>query len=136
MKTIFADTFYWIALINKTDEWHKQVRSYSSSLKAVTIVTTEEVLTETVNFFSNYPPLIKQTVYNFVVQIMADPHIQVMVQEHKSFTNGLLLFQKRLDKGYSLTDCISMERMKNLNIYEVLTHDQHFQQEGFLILFP
>lgn len=25
MKTIFADTFYWVALINDRDDWHEQV---------------------------------------------------------------------------------------------------------------
>ncbi len=25
MKQIFADTFYWVALINKKDNWHQRV---------------------------------------------------------------------------------------------------------------
>ncbi len=51
MKTIFVDTFYWIALINKTDSWHLPVKNYSYNLKNIQLVTTEEVLTETINFF-------------------------------------------------------------------------------------
>ena len=43
------------------------------------------------------------------------------------------LYEQRLDKGYSLTDCISMNVMKQLNITEVLSHDKHFTQEGFTI---
>ena len=37
--------------------------------------------------------------------------------------------------GYSLTDCVSMVVMKQLGITEVLTHDKHFTQENFRILF-
>lgn len=38
------------------------------------------------------------------------------------------------DKGYSLTDCISMNVMRAQGMAEVLTHDGHFAQEGFTIL--
>jgi predicted nucleic acid-binding protein len=33
-----------------------------------------------------------------------------------------------------LTDCISMEAMRQESITEILTHDNHFKQEGFAIL--
>jgi uncharacterized protein len=45
-----------------------------------------------------------------------------------------MLYEKRPDKGYSFTDCISMIVMRQMNITEVLTGDPHFQQEGFTIL--
>jgi predicted nucleic acid-binding protein len=48
---------------------------------------------------------------------------------------GFELYEQRPDKGYSLTDCISMSVMRQMNINEVLTGDRHFQQEGFTILF-
>jgi uncharacterized protein len=41
----------------------------------------------------------------------------------------------RLDKGYSLKDCISMHTMRQRGISEVLTNDRHFEQEGFRALF-
>lgn len=135
MKSIFADTFYWVALINKTDSWHQRVRSYSPNLSNVNIITTEEVLTETINFFASFPAPIRAAVSQLVVQIIADYNIQVIPQTHQSFIEGLELFQQRFDKGYSLTDCISMMTMKKLDIMEILTHDKHFTQEGFLILF-
>lgn len=129
MKSIFADTFYWVALINKTDSWHQRVRSYSPNLSNVKIITTEEVLTETINFFASFPAPIRAAVSQLVVQIIADYNIQVIPQTHESFIEGLELFQQRFDKGYSLTDCISMMTMKKLDIMEILTHDKHFTQE-------
>lgn len=47
---------------------------------------------------------------------------------------GLDLYGARPDKGYSLTDCISMQTMRDRGIVEVLTHDHHFEQEGFVLL--
>ncbi|AFZ59358.1 hypothetical protein H6G54_03460 [Anabaena cylindrica FACHB-243] len=77
MKKIFADTFYWIALLNPKDDWYDSVIKVSQSIANSQIITTEEVL----------------------------------------------------------TDGISMNIMNQLEIIEVLTHDQHFTQEGFIILF-
>ena len=134
MKQIFADTFYWVALINKKDNWHQRVIEVTSTLKNVEIVTTDEVLIEVLNFLSAIVPLRRRTV-QFVDDIMQNPHIKVIPQNRESFLEGFNLYRRRLDKEYSLTDCISMTVMQRLKINEVLTHDNHFKQEGFIILF-
>ena len=43
MKKIFADSFYWIALINPKDQWRKRALEASKDLVGVSIVTTDEV---------------------------------------------------------------------------------------------
>jgi predicted nucleic acid-binding protein len=58
----------------------------------------------------------------------------VIEHSHETFLAGLELYEARPDKGYSLTDCISMNLMRERGINEVLTHDHHFEQEGFTIL--
>lgn len=40
----------------------------------------------------------------------------------------------REDKQYSLADCASMCVMDAEGIREVLTHDRHFEQEGYTVL--
>jgi predicted nucleic acid-binding protein len=49
MKTIFADTFYWVALINNRDDWHEKAIEMTRKLQQVTIVTTDEVFIEVFN---------------------------------------------------------------------------------------
>jgi predicted nucleic acid-binding protein len=66
---------------------------------------------------------------------MQNPCLQVIPQNRESFREGFELYRRRSDKEYSLTDCISMTVMQRLKISEVLTHDNHFKQEGFIILF-
>jgi predicted nucleic acid-binding protein len=51
------------------------------------------------------------------------------------FERGVELYSKRLDKNWSLTDCISFVVMQDLGITEALTGDQHFEQAGFRALF-
>ena len=136
MRTLFADTFYWAAMLNPRDQWHGEVKRFNQTLGAVKIVTTDEVITEFLNFFSGFETVIKQGAAQRAKLILASPMVEVVPQSRITFLAGLRLYEQRLDKGFSLTDCISMEIMKSLNITEVLTHDQHFRQEGFQILFP
>ena len=134
MRTVFADTFYWVALLNSSDAWHQQVRYLSRSLAQTRIITTDEVLTEILNFFSSFRPEMRQGALRLVRKIMADSNIQVIPQTRESFLAALALYEQRPDKEYSLTDCISMYTMRQLGLTEVLTHDQHFTQESFIIL--
>jgi predicted nucleic acid-binding protein len=47
------------------------------------------------------------------------------------FESGLELYEKRPDKDWSLTDCISFVVMKREGIVDALTGDHHFEQGGF-----
>ncbi|MDP7134637.1 MAG: PIN domain-containing protein, partial [Planctomycetota bacterium] len=41
---------------------------------------------------------------------------------------------ERLDKGWSLTDCVSFVVMQERGLVDALTTDLHFQQAGFRAL--
>ena len=106
----------------------------SNALGNVQIITTEEVLTEALTFYAESGSYQRQRMVNFVDNILTSLQTIVIQQTHDSFLTGFSLYRQRLDKGYSLTDCISMQTMRQLDITEVLTHDKHFTQEGFVIL--
>jgi predicted nucleic acid-binding protein len=136
MKVLFADSFYWIALLCPKDQWHQRVKDFNRNLKAVHFVTTDEVLTEFLNFFSGYNSTMRQGAIRRVRDMLQSHNVQVIPQTRERFLASLDLYEQRLDKEYSLTDCISMQVMKEMGITDVLTHDHHFAQEGFMILFP
>jgi predicted nucleic acid-binding protein len=69
-----------------------------------------------------------------VVDLIHNSNVLVIAQSRESFLSGLELYRARPDKGYSLTDCISMRTMRREGITEVLTNDRHFEQEGFRVL--
>ena len=135
MRMLFVDTFFWVASINPRDSWYSQVNETFNSIQPCILVTTEEVLTELLNFYSSAGRQLRQRAIGLVEEILASPDIEVMPQTHQSFLEGVSLYGRRLDKGYSLPDCISMNTMRQLNITEALTRDKHFAQEGFTILF-
>lgn len=134
MRTVFADTFYWIALLNPRDQAHSRAISISKRLGATRIVTTEEVLTDFLNYFGTRGPFFRNAAARLVERMQADRSIQIMPQTHEGFLAGCRLYQARPDKGYSLTDCISMEVMRRESLSEVLSNDEHFTQEGFSCL--
>jgi predicted nucleic acid-binding protein len=135
MRRVFADSLYWIALANPRDQWNARALKASGFLQAVEIVTTEEVLSELfLTHFRGQGRIMRDGAIRYAESIMNDLDITVIPQTHQTFLGGLALYKARPDKGYSLTDCISMEAMRQEGIAEVLTHDSHFTQEGFLIL--
>jgi predicted nucleic acid-binding protein len=135
MRTIFADTSYWVALIDARDQWHEKSTALSKSIGDQSLVTTDEVLTEVLAFFSAYSPKTWQRVVRFVLDLMNNStEVDVAAQGRASFLAGLALYEQRPDKAYSLVDCISMQLMKAEGLTDALTTDGHFTQEGFTIL--
>jgi uncharacterized protein len=131
MKRVFADTYYWIALLNSRDQGHAAARAISQTLLQVTLVTTQEVLSEVLTYFCAEGRHVRLTVAAFVRKILNDPTITIYPQSDQSFLNGLSYYEARLDKEYSLADCISMRIMRQAGVTHVLTDDDHFTQEGF-----
>src|SRR5438477_9508703 len=107
MKAVFADTLYWVARINPRDQWHQQVIQVRRQLGQVYLVTTESVLIELLNLLASYKPEIRLASVTLVRDIFDDPETEVILHSHEAFLAGLALYEDRLDKGYSLTDCIS-----------------------------
>jgi predicted nucleic acid-binding protein len=134
MTALFADSFYWIALADAHDSAHQRALRLTVERAASAIVTTDEVLVENLNFFSMAPAGVRQAVAGSVEDILANPVIRVIPQSRSTFIAGLRLYAARPDKGYSLTDCISMAAMRQEGLTEVLTNDRHFEQEGFRAL--
>jgi predicted nucleic acid-binding protein len=131
MRKVFADAHHWVALLNSQDQSHAAARAATQALQAVNLVTTEEALTEVLAFFSGEGPHLRRLAAATIRGLYANPSMTVVAQSHQSFLDGLALYEARLDKEYSLTDCISMNVMRQESISEVLTHDDHFTQEGF-----
>jgi len=134
MKTAFVDTQYFAAFFQESDQWHERAVELESQIGGYNFVTTDSVLSEVLNYFSGYGSITRREIAALVADVLADENFQVIEQTRDVFLNALELYESRLDKGYSLTDCISMNVCREFGITEILTHDHHFEQEGFKIL--
>ena len=134
MKSVFADTLYWVAIVRPDDQWREAALRARKELGPVRLVTTDEVLSEFLTGLSRAGEILRSQAVKMVRAIMSDPNVTVLPQSRASFLNGLGLYERRPDKTYSLVDCASMESMRAGGVQEILSNDGHFSQEGFSVL--
>jgi len=134
MKTVFADTGYWIALLDPQDTLHSKAINLSITLTQVQIVTSEMILTEILNHFSKRGNFLRYAAANFIESLQESPAITIIPQTDSIFQQALILYKQRPDQAWSHTDCSSFCIMQQQNILEALAYDKHFEQAGFIAL--
>ena len=136
MNTVFADTCYWIALLNPNDKLHQKalVQEKVCIQKDSQIVTSDMVLVEFLNGMSKSGKYMRQATVGMINELVNDRRVEVVPQTRLQFQNALNLYESRLDKDWSVTDCASFQIMKEKRIQESLTNDHHFEQAEFTIL--
>ena len=129
MRAYFADTWYFIALLDRFDSHHRQARSIERQLLGAVFFTHEHVMSEVLSYFADAGAVFRQRSAAAVRSAFRD--MQVIGPD---FHRALKLYEERFDKAYSLVDCMSMLIMRDHGITHVLTNDHHFAQEGFILL--
>ena len=132
MRRVFADTSYWIALFNPEDEWSKGAVRATHSLGEVHLVTTQDVLTEFLNYFAGAGPILRRQVAEAIREIMTAGDVTVLAQTPESFLAGLELYESEPTATH--TDCISRRAMGDEGIEEVLTADPRFERGGVRVV--
>lgn len=131
MRSVFADTAFYVALVNPRDELYaaavQQARGFTGG-----VVTTEYVLIEVGNRLARSGD--KQVFIGLMERLRVDSNTIIVPGDSPLLERGLDLFAERLDKDWSLTDCISFMVMQERGITEALTGDRHFEQAGFVVL--
>lgn len=136
MRAVFADSHYWIALLNRRDEHHGIAKKVEASLEPDTqIVTTEMVLVEVLNAFAKRElGILRGKAVQFVLVLRDHPSTDIIPQTSEQFQSSLDVYRRYVDKRWGLTDCASYLTMKAGDITEALTNDHHFAQMGFRAL--
>lgn len=131
MSAVFADSFYFLARLNRDDEAHERAVRLGTQ-EARPIVTTGWVLTELGDAMSssaNRPAFL-----GLLEVLQSSPDARIIPASAEFFDRGVQLYAKRPDKEWSLTDCISFVVMMDEKITDALTGDHHFEQAGFRAL--
>jgi uncharacterized protein len=128
VKVVFADTAYYLALLNARDELHERAAAVTPGFND-RLLTTTWVLTEVADALSR--PAFRSTVVEFIDALRADPQVTIVPASQELFDRGFDLFARRPDKEWSLTDCVSCVVMQEHGLTEALTSDRHFEQMGF-----
>jgi uncharacterized protein len=131
----FADTWFWIALINQRDDAHDRAKAINTSIRNSTIVTSEMVLTELLNSFARKGRLLRDSCAEHARRLQRNSYVRIVPQSTECFTHALELYRARSDKNWSLTDCSSILIMRAHKITHALTND-HFAQAGLTLFDP
>jgi uncharacterized protein len=84
------------------------------------------------NTFSRAP--FKPVALRLIETARSSPRWRCIPVDRPLLDRGFALFRQRLDKDWSLTDCISILVAKELGIEQAFTTDHHFTQAGLAIL--
>ena len=134
MPRLFADTSYWIAILNQRDSLHETAIKLSKARADLGVSTRENVLAELLTYFADEGRHLRAAAAELVQRILDDESITVHGNNQTHFLATLQFYIERSDKQYSFTDCSSMLVMHSEGLVETLSADHHFEQEGFLIL--
>jgi uncharacterized protein len=102
--TRFADTFFYLAVLNPRDATHDRATSLSGQLRGG-IVTTEFVLLELADGMVRPPA--RQAFVRLCASLRHDPEVEIVPASTELWNAGHDLYADRPDKEWSLTDCIS-----------------------------
>lgn len=135
-KAVFVDTAAWVALLNKSDDYHSQAVSIHQTLlqSGKQLITTELVFAETGGSFSKAS--FHTIVHDLRSSFISVPRYRLIAPSKEVLNQGWSMFRQYNDKDWSLVDCVSFVVMKKFNLKHAFTFDHHFRQAGFEILSP
>jgi uncharacterized protein len=77
VKVAFVDTLYFVALFNSRDQWHERAIAASKVVAETKLITTEDVLVELLNFFSEYGEKARRGAVTQAEGILSGANIEV-----------------------------------------------------------
>ncbi len=131
MIPVFADASYYVALLSPRDQHHQDAIRISGQLRRP-IIVTEFVLIEVSNALASVESRARAVA--LWAHLQNDSSVTVVPATTTLISDGLDFYAHRLDKEWSLTDCVSFVVMQERGIREALTADHHFEQAGFAAL--
>ena len=131
MTRVFADSYFFFALLNPRDPAHAKAIAFCRQNRGP-LTTTAWVFTEVADGLAFTP---RRQIFSRVLEDFEANRANLLVPANaETFERGVDLYHSRPDKRWSLTDCISFVVMSEEGITDALTGDHHFEQAGFQAL--
>lgn len=111
-KTVFLDTGFAIALVSPRDRYHASAVQLANELKVSgsSIITTRAVLLEIGAALAKAP--YRGAAVSIIEMLENDPDVEIVPLRDDLFVEAFELFRDRMDKEWSLTDCLSFAVMR------------------------
>lgn len=134
MNAVFVDTMGWFSLLDRRDSWHEEAKARMATLAKTRtpLFTSDYVVDETATLLKMRGA--GRAIRGFFEMFDQSQALTLTPVTPARFQEARSFFLKYLDHGYSFTDVTSFILMKELDIREAFTHDEHFSEAGFLPL--
>jgi predicted nucleic acid-binding protein len=96
MRQVFADTFYYLALLNPHDDAHGRAVEFTAGL-AGKMVTIDRIVMELADALS--PAHTRSAAIRFIQSLFADRAVQIEPASRGLLDRGWQLYRRRPDKG-------------------------------------
>jgi predicted nucleic acid-binding protein len=131
---VYADSGYWIALLNPNDQWNQSAVLATQQIQGRRIITSEMVLVEFLNGVARFGPQVRRHAVNATQRLYNNPNIEIVKQSSLQLAAAVERYLSRPDQRWSVTDCASFLTMEERGMTEALAHDRDFAQAGFRAL--
>ena len=133
-RAVFLDTSFVIALENKDDPHHARAKSLDDELlkEEATLLLHWGILIEIADGFARLARRARGL--EVLARFTSEAGYEIIPITGPLLQEALDLYRARIDKEWSLTDCISFSLMTQQGVTESLTADIHFRQAGFKAL--
>jgi predicted nucleic acid-binding protein len=127
----FIDTLFVVALINQRDQHHQRAVELAEGYEGRQYLTTDVLLLEIGNALARK---FRRQAMEVIEHFLSSPDVEVVRLTPRLFEQALTLYKAHQDKEWGLTDCVSFVAMREAEIGDAMTFDQHFVQAGFRAL--
>ena len=134
MNDVFADSGYWIAILNRNDQWNRAAVLATQRVRGRRIVTSEMVIVEFLNGVARFGRQSREQAVITVRGLYNNPNIAIIRQSNLQLDAAIERYSSRSDQRWSVTDCASFLIMEEQGITDALAHDRDFVQAGFRAL--
>jgi predicted nucleic acid-binding protein len=135
-NSLFVDTSGWLAHLSENETCHDQADKelrQAITTPHIAIYATDHVLAKLVALMTARR-IPRQQILSDLGTILHGPRTTKLYTDQVLFLEAWDLLTARPDKEWSVADAISILRMQQLGVTEVLTNDHHFTQAGFVRL--
>ena len=120
---IFADSSFFIAILNRKDQWHKDIPKVLPQIDKVKKITSILVLSETVTLVGSLSGgKASILIYEYIID-----NYEVIYMDKTLSKNAMEKFIQ-YDGTLSLADCVSLEIMEIHQINNIVSFDSDFDK--------
>lgn len=130
---IFVDTGAWIALLNRSDQHHREAATVYRSLQQQRsqLLTTDYVLDETITRLRYDTTHALAVMFLERIELLVETGVLTLVEiDNRIFREAIVLFRQYDSAQLSFTDCTSFVVCRENDILEAFAFDQHFSMMG------